>query len=313
MKSVTPALVTLLNAARAGTSPIADFDLYTFTLASSTVLRFTTADFDITDGTNLWSSQGVRVDQDSSKAQMHQKVGLDVDTWIVAVSPRQFDLISNAPFPDMIGGIPWLQAASGGVLDAADVIIDRAYFAGTPKWPMPPTGAVPVGIVGGVFAGTVGEVDISGPTATITINDYRSLLSTQMPYELFQGMCRYVLFSPGCTLNKATFAVNGTVIGGSTQSSITNTLGAPAGSATYTLGRIVMTSGNNNGFSRSISSWGGPATPFVLNDPLPFAIRSGDTFTAYPGCDKTQVACNKFGNILNFGGFPFIPAPEMAS
>jgi hypothetical protein len=33
----------------------------------------------------------------------------------------------------------------------------------------------------------------------------------------------------------------------------------------------------------------------------------------YPGCDKTQATCqNTFGNILNFGGFTYIPAAETA-
>jgi hypothetical protein len=37
-------------------------------------------------------------------------------------------------------------------------------------------------------------------------------------------------------------------------------------------------------------------------------------FTAYPGCDKTQTTCasNKFSNLVNFEGFPYVPAPETA-
>jgi hypothetical protein len=28
----------------------------------------------------------------------------------------------------------------------------------------------------------------------------------------------------------------------------------------------------------------------------------------YPGCDRTRLTCSlKFGNIANFGGFPWVP------
>jgi len=34
----------------------------------------------------------------------------------------------------------------------------------------------------------------------------------------------------------------------------------------------------------------------------------GDQVRAYPGCDHSLITCaNKFGNSLNFGGFPFMP------
>jgi len=47
---------------------------------------------------------------------------------------------------------------------------------------------------------------------------------------------------------------------------------------------------------------------------LPFAPAAGDVFTAYPGCDKTQATCAspKFSNLVNFEGFPYVPAPETA-
>jgi hypothetical protein len=46
---------------------------------------------------------------------------------------------------------------------------------------------------------------------------------------------------------------------------------------------------------------------------LPYAPAPGDQFTAYPGCDKSVFTCqNKFNNLLNFGGFPFIPNEETA-
>ena len=340
MKQVTDTLLNLINSVIFGTlsggdfgrdfgsdfshassqQAMFEFDLYTVTLASGQALRFTSADFDIADGLgNLWSSKGLRIDEKNSKVLAHWKVGLDTDTWVVVVMPRPIEPLTNTQFPDQINGIPWLYAAQGGALDSADWQIDRAIFASLPTWPMPNGGAVPTGgIIYGIFAGVVGAVDTWGTAAVFTINDYRSLCSISMPWRLFQGQCPHTLFDIGCTANfttlpAASFAVNGQAIGGTTSASIQNTLPAPAGSGTYVQGRIVMTSGQCNGFARTITGWNGPGQPFTLLTPFSFAVSSGDTFTVYPGCAKTIAACTSFGNLPNFAGEAFIPAPETAA
>jgi len=291
---------------------LCDFDCYTLTLTNGTVLRFTTADFDISDGTNTWRHDLVGVDEASSRVVAHWKAGFDVDTWVVVFMPRPLDVMTGALFPDTIAGVPWLQACQGGALDGAELVVDRAYFSDLPTWPMPPTGAIPVGFAPAIFAGLVGVVDTNAIVAVLTASDYRVILDTQVPIHVFTGGCRYTLFDVGCTLNASDFDTTGVAIGGSTQGSIANMLPAPAGSGTYLQGRITMTSGPNAGFSRMITGWNGPGQPFALFLPFPFPITSGDTFIAYPGCAKTQAACTAFGNLLNFGGESYLPAPEAA-
>ena len=45
--------------------------------------------------------------------------------------------------------------------------------------------------------------------------------------------------------------------------------------------------------------------------PLPNVPAVGDTFSVFPGCDKTKTTCaGKFSNIARFRGFPFVPVPE---
>jgi hypothetical protein len=40
---------------------------------------------------------------------------------------------------------------------------------------------------------------------------------------------------------------------------------------------------------------------------------AGDNFVVYKGCDKTMTICqNRFSNLANFRGFPFVPPPELA-
>lgn len=327
MKPVSPALATLINAVIAGTASMHDFDLYTVTTAGGSVYRYTTADFDINcgSGTNyggltqpsgVYPSNTVRIDQKASKTQGHWKVGLDADQWTVVMAPRPVDLVTGTAFPDTIGSVPFLQALSGGAWDAADVQVDRAYFATLPTWPITPGGAVPTGTIT-IFAGLVAEVDTNDATAVITINDYRSLTQYNMPRHYFQAGCRHALFDVGCNangnMNRSSFAVSATVAAGSTQRQlIASGLTPPAGSSgTFTLGTLQFTSGLNNGVWAFITEWDGAST-LSLMAPLSFTVSVGDTFTVYPGCDKTQITCAQFGNSAQFGGMPNIPAPETA-
>jgi len=325
MASISPALITLFNNVVAKTSQLFVWRIYTITLSGGGILRFADSDFDIkaaasTGPLNIagqtYPSSSVRIDAKQSKTQAHWKIGLDTDQYVLALMPRPFDPVTGAQFPDKIGGVAWLQAAQAGALDAADFQVDEAYFDALPTWPMPAGGASPVGCRT-IFAGVIAEVDTTNALAVLTVNDYRSLLSYSMPRHFYQAQCRHTLFDVGCQLDAANFAVPGSVAAGSTASTIIGAgpgagLARPAGSGTYTLGRIVFTSGSNNTFQRTIRNWDGGNTLSLLN-PLPFTPQVGDTFTVYPGCDKTLTACQAFNNSINYGGQPFVPPPEVAA
>jgi len=128
MKTAPTGLVTLL-----GTGQFVFCDLYQFTLITGQVLRYTTADVDITYAGNTYSS-ALFFDQSGSKAVGHWKTGLDVDTWQVYVMPVEFDPVTLAPFPIKIGSTGWLAAVAAGALAGAQVDIHRAYWA---SWPQP--------------------------------------------------------------------------------------------------------------------------------------------------------------------------------
>lgn len=289
-------------------------DLYTFTLVGTlnggAPLLFTTADVDVLvpyASPVTYSSKAAYFDQLTNKAYGHWKIGLDVDTWQVIVAP--------AP-GSTIGAQPFLAAIRAGVLDGAVVAIDRAFFD-TRAGGMPQGKAVlsPLGVIN-VFTGRVAEVDLGRSNAVISINSHLELLDVSMPRNLYQASCRWTLYGAGCSLSAASFAVSGTLAaaapGGTNP--ISATVATPSGSGTYAQGRMVMTSGACAGFSRSIRSWtqGSPAS-LQLMAPFPFDLASGDTFTAYPGCDKLENTCIAFNNLPHFGGMPFIPAPETAT
>ena len=349
MKTVSPALLSLLNGAlggssydyssdfsndfsvstgfRSGNVTLVQFDLYTINLFNGGTLLFTTADFPIqAPSTTIFTAPQIYgsgdvwfagmqwlprvLDTESSKTQGHWKVGLDTDQWTFEISPQPFDPVTGLDFLETIGAVPFLAALRGGVFDNADVIVSRAYFAAMPTWPLPAGGAIPVGTTI-IFRGVVGEVDLTSTSAMITVNDYKSLLSMQMPRNLYQSGCRHQLYDTRCTLSSAAYTQSGMAGSGSSRGSILSSavIAAPSGSGTYALGRLVMTSGLNNGFSRLVTAWSGGVI-FNLLNPFPFAIAAGDTFTVSAGCDKQMTTCTAFGNLPNFGGEPFIPIPD---
>lgn len=352
MKTVTPQLEALLNAA-GGVNPLFEFDFYTFTLVDGiTILRYATAPFKIAaasssiwnppnafTGAGMWFD-GITWEPTAMKAEggmgsiAHWRVGLDADTWSLTFAPPPKNPITGDPFPDRINGIPFLQAAQAGALDNADVIVSTAYYApasgltdvyaptdiydeeniyntgAIPSGVVPPTGVSPTGTLI-VTRGLVGSVDVGDDSARITVSDYRSLLNQQMPRNVYRGSCRHRLFDARCTLNAATYTATGVLNALSTGALVVSAapLLAPAGSGTFSLGVLTMTSGDNNGLKRFVTNWDG-ASRFTLLSPFPYALEAGDTFSVTAGCNKTKATCALFANTDNFGGEPYIPLPE---
>lgn len=294
------------------TRKFVDVDLYTFKLAGAplgvSALYYSAGDVPVAIPGSIWPKT-VTFDQDKAKAVGHWKVGLDVDQWQVVIAPRNIDQITGAAFPDAIGSQPFLSAVQGGVLDGAEVQVDRAF---APAWPVIGRPMVPTGIVT-IFYGRVAEVDVGRTQCSLTVNSHLNLLSNQAPRNLFQASCVHTLFDPGCTLSAAAFAVRGNVAArGPTANSFVSAIAAPAGSGTYALGRVTMTGGASQGFSRTVRSWSAATGIFTLVAPFPFGIAPSDSFTAYPGCDKTFGTCGRFGNQANYGGALGVPTPETA-
>lgn len=298
MKPLSPALTALLASRK-----FAAADLYTFTLIGGGVLRYTSYDVDVTVGGNTWSAGGTTgpfFDRTDNKAKCHWKIGIAVDQLI-------FDVIPGAA---QVNGQPFLAAVRQRVFAGAELELDRAFFA-------PPGAGAPLSIPGAtgtlvLFVGRVAEVNFSRTAATFNVNSHLELLNQNLPRNLYQAPCINTLFDASCALNRASFAVSGTVAAGSTPFVVDATLAQASGY--FDQGSIVFTSGANNGVSRSVKSYSiGTPGMLVLLSPLPNVPAPGDTFTAYPGCDKTQATCtNKFSNLVNFRGFPYVPVPETA-
>jgi uncharacterized phage protein (TIGR02218 family) len=285
MKPASTALQALL-----ATNQFAMADCYTFTLQDGTVVRYTSADQDIVDSAtgNRFLSSGPFFERSKVKFQR----GVQVD---------ELDLTLTAGPNDLLEGAHWFAALTAGIMDGAELQLDRAFMA--------TFGDTSAGLVT-LFVGRVAEVDVGRTQATLKANTHLELLSLQWPWRLFQPGCTRTLYDAGCGVVQASYAQAATVGAGSTTQTIVCNLSRGSGWAS--LGMLVFTSGALAGKTYGIRADDG-AGNVQPTTPLPIPPSSGDTLTIYPGCDRQQSTCAaKFNNLQNFEGFPYIPVPETA-
>ncbi|OQS41122.1 DUF2163 domain-containing protein [Chromobacterium haemolyticum] len=281
MRNASPALQALLNSGRAFFMA----DLYTFTLVGGAIVRYTSADVDLAVNGQSFSSKGPLF----KRGRTRLTLGLEVDT---------LDLTLYADSTHTINGVPWLHAARVGALDAAAVRLERVFAT---DWTDTSAGSILL------FEGRIADVKPSRTELRLTVKSELELLDTQMPRNLYQPGCLHTLHQGGCGISKEAFAINSTVNGGSTVNRINCSLTQAAGY--FSLGTIRFNSGPNAGVIRSVKDY----SPGVvtLSAPLVMQCNPGDSFTIYPGCDKTKATCQaKFNNVINFRGHPYVPAPE---
>ncbi|MCP8897022.1 DUF2163 domain-containing protein [Shinella daejeonensis] len=83
----------------------------------------------------------------------------------------------------------------------------------------------------------------------------------------------------------------------------------------FRYGVLTFTSGAAEGLSADIEDHRRPGGASELTAwlPLPAGVKTGDAFSITAGCDKRLSTCKeKFGNILNFQGFPHMPGSDFA-
>lgn len=157
----------------------------------------------------------------------------------------------------------------------------------------------------GIIAGaTYGK---QGAECTLRGVNTESAFSRPIPKFKYQGLCNYVLFDLNCQLDADDYKFTGTVasISGST---ITVTGISAQGTDWMVAGYVNF---NDTDFRLVLSQSGDVLTMY-----LPFENNpAGQSVDCFAGCDHSIVDCgNKFivdnptdGNIINYGGFPFVP------
>ncbi|MGE3622967.1 MAG: DUF2163 domain-containing protein [Bdellovibrionales bacterium] len=152
--------------------------------------------------------------------------------------------------------------------------------------------------------GWLGEVAVSGGHYVAELRGLHDLLQ-RVVGDSYTPECRYDLGDSRCAVGLAPLTVTGAVTAVTDNASFED--GArtePAGVFNY--GRLLWTSGANQGLAMEVKNWDGAA--FTLWLPMPGPIALGDGYSVHPGCDKRFATCrDKFSNGVNFGGFPHVP------
>jgi uncharacterized phage protein (TIGR02218 family) len=277
--------IMALRSALLARTPLLSADLYTLSLVSGAVYRWTSFDSDVTFSGNTWSSVGPAIERSEWSARNTTEV-------------TQLDVRLHSTGTDFDqGNLKTL--IHNGMLDGAFLQLDRAFMASP--------GDTSLGIIT-LFGGRIGKVAIDSLGANLTAQASNVILQQNVPRNTYQLGCIHTLYDSGCTLNRAAFTSSHTV-------TVANQLNLgyadpPADPRVFILGVAEITSGAGAGQRRAIDNSSSAAV--LLAYPLYIIPAPGDTFTLTQGCNKTRDICrDQFNNLPNFRGFPFIPKAEL--
>lgn len=233
---------------------------------------------------------------------------IEVDTQSIVLTPNL-----NTASPSVIVNVPFLTAVRQRAFDGAVIKRDRWFFDPstlTPTGLPTPIGGIPM------FYGYAGAIDQLGRTqATHKVKSALVMLDIQMPRNLYQPNCKYTVYSGPCGAVKGSF-VNSGVVGSSPSASVIPWFGGVPGSIPFANGEIFMETGPTVNQTRTIRAYDG--TNLYLAYPLTVPPLVGDTFNAYPGCNRADPLaagstshCIYFGRQSSYRATPRVPQPEM--
>lgn len=289
MKTVSAAFRNMLDTSQS----LVRADLYTFTLASGDVLRWTDAQQNVIYDGNTYIAAFRDPEPGLTRGTTKTSIGLNSDSLEIDIAFDDATLI--------LGESPAAFAQAGG-FDNAQVRVDVAL---APDWSSP----VVNGVVN-LFVGLVGSMQVQAAEIKLTVDSLLRILNTTFPVNYFLPQDNNALFSPSNGLSASNYAINCAVATtGGAPTATTFSSNATQADGWFSLGYIVWTSGANKGLTSWVKSYSATNGAFTLAYPIT-PPASGDTFTAYPGYDRTMAtAQSKFNNLANFRGYPFVPNP----
>lgn len=167
---------------------------------------------------------------------------------------------------------------------------------------------------GVVFIGQINSVAIQGVGMQLRCVGFEQFLKLSIPIYRYQPQCNWTLFDLDnesynrCSLNKNNYIYQSTVNVSSDGLTLTRTGGdAWPGSSFFALGHIEW-----DNHSRMVVAQTS-TTAVTLRYLIP-GLTNGETIDLYPGCDGSIETCrDKFSNVNNFGGHPYIPEDNPAT
>ncbi len=160
--------------------------------------------------------------------------------------------------------------------------------------------------------GTAYKFKLAGSTSRIS-RKRNEVYARTCPHDLGDA---YGTTDRGCKYDVASNTKSGTVsdvISATREFNTTTAAVTAEASGHFEYGYVTWTSGANSGTTqlcRKHSTIGSKAT-IQLQLAAYYGIEAGDAFDITPGCNKTLTTCkDKFSQVINFGGFPFLPSSD---
>ncbi len=266
------------NSFEAGQESSQPVELYTFTIGG-TVTRLTSAEDDYPSGADTFQAATISREKLSGGGPDQR------DKNVVLTVPGD-----NSIAIQYITSVPGIKA---------DVLIQRVQR---------PDGATPEEIT--IFEGRISSVafENGGRQAKINVDPLVSATSRPVPRFTYQGLCNHVLYDDRCQVDDTdpSFRLSSGSVTAESGNTITVTGAGANGDGYYTGGFVESLVAND--FRLIIKQVG---TLLTLH--LPFdASVNGSTVNVFAGCDHTIAVCkSKFNNIINYGGFAFVPTKNI--
>lgn len=139
-----------------------------------------------------------------------------------------------------------------------------------------------------------------GGVAQVGLMSQVAAMGRNIPRYTYQSLCNHVLYDRWCTTDKTAFQYNGTGSNLNGYQFDVAGLGTAKGSTWANGGYVVM----GTDYRLILSQ-----TNDTLTLLLPFNTTPvGQSVSIFAGCDHSINMCKaKFNNVINFGGFPYIP------
>lgn len=260
-----------------GSQPI---ELYTFTIGA-VINRWTSAEDDITEAADVFVAIPISRGTLSGGGPDTRKESLTITV------PGD-----NAVATQYINAVPGVRAT---------LVIERIQRGDGPTFET---------IV--IFSGRISAVAFteSGRKAQIQVVPLVTSQSKPVPTQTYQGLCNNVLYDDICQVDDTDPAFRLSTAAVTAVAGITiSVTGADANGDGFYTGGFVESSGAND--RRLIVD----QTGTLLTLHLPFATSPlGSNVTVFAGCDHAISTCkSKFDNVINFGGFAFVPGKNVFS
>lgn len=161
-----------------------------------------------------------------------------------------------------------------------------------------------------LFDGEIGTTDLDEDVLTLSVVTL-DFLSLEIPRREMQVACNWRLYDDFCRVGLTTggWLRSGTFNSNSPNRKDLSSTAFSGQTSDFLLGYVIATSGFNNQVHRHITFHAGQSV--TVTPPFPYDVSDGDSFDAAPGCEHDVTDCeNKFNNLINYGGFPFMPTQD---